>query len=229
MKIKEGMLVKIINVGDIYETYDEWLIKNLNNNNNKDLISDLISWNFNNNPEDIAELKLRRRNEWEDSYSDECYSDLNCEHKDDYYKRKVLYDEINSSPYIVKLIAPYALPPFEDRTLAFIRHSLSGRGYIIDVKGLEPYEDVIEPFNFLKKKDSYTLLYYIIKTDKKTLTCIDIKRLRIVKLYISDIKNSDYEVVSKEEYSCSYENMLSDLRKMKEALDIIEGEENNEI
>ena len=223
MKIKEGMLVRIINVGDIYETYDEWLIKNLNNN--KELISDLICWEFNNNPENIAELNLRRRNEWEDSYSDECYSDLNCGHKDDYYKRKVLYDE---------LIAPYIAPPFEecktDRTLAFIRHSLSGRGYIIDIKGLEPYdEDVIEPFNFLKRKDSYCPLYYIIKTDKKTLTCIDIKRLRITKLYISDVKNSDYEVVDKEEYSCTYENMLSDLKNIKEALDMIEGDENDEI
>ena len=31
MKIKKGMLVKIINTGFIYETYDEWLTKNLEN------------------------------------------------------------------------------------------------------------------------------------------------------------------------------------------------------
>ena len=161
MKIKKGMLVKIINTGFIYETYDEWLTKNLENSD------DLIHWDYGNDPENIAELKLRRRNEWKDSYSDdyECYSDDNCNIKDDYNKRKVLYDEINSSPYQVRFIAPDEDNHFTN--LAFIKHSLSGKCYIIDVKGLEPYEDIIEPFNFLKKKDSYALSYYIIKTDKK--------------------------------------------------------------
>lgn len=223
MKIKEGMLVKIINIGYIYEEYVEWLIKNSKNSD------DLIYWDCNNDPENIAELKLRRRNEWEDSYSDECYSKNNSKNKDDYYKRKIVYDEINSSPYQVKFIAPNGDSRFSN--LAFIRHSLSGKCYIIDVRGLEPYEDIIEPFNFLKRKNSFAPSYYIIKTDEitHTCTCIDVKTLRIIKLYFSDIKNSDYEVVGNEEYSATYENMLSDLRKMKEALDVIEGDENNEI